>query len=107
MIRNAFYYYHKLFSQPSRQESYAVVKTWRLLGLVRQKSKAKIVGTPEKAEVNDRGRRILTKWLGMEGSNLRFLSQSQASYHWTNPQGNCAQAQFQTTPCAGLASPEL
>ena len=26
------------------------------------------------------------KWLGMEGSNLRFLIQSQASYHWTNPQ---------------------
>ena len=26
------------------------------------------------------------RWLGMEGSNLRFLSQSQASYHWTNPQ---------------------
>ena len=25
-------------------------------------------------------------WLGMEGSNLRFLIQSQASYHWTNPQ---------------------
>ena len=22
----------------------------------------------------------------MEGSNLRFLIQSQASYHWTNPQ---------------------
>ena len=29
-------------------------------------------------------------WLGMEGSNLRFLIQSQASYHWTNPQrGGC------------------
>ena len=27
-------------------------------------------------------------WLGMEGSNLRFLIQSQASYHWTNPQRN-------------------
>ena len=26
------------------------------------------------------------KWLGMEGSNLRFLIQRQASYHWTNPQ---------------------
>ena len=26
-------------------------------------------------------------WLGIEGSNLGFLSQSQASYHWTNPQG--------------------
>ena len=28
------------------------------------------------------------RWLGMEGSNLRFLIQSQASYHWTNPQRN-------------------
>ena len=25
-------------------------------------------------------------WLGIEDSNLGFLSQSQASYHWTNPQ---------------------
>ena len=29
---------------------------------------------------------LTKKWLGMEGSNLRFLIQSQASYHWTNPQ---------------------
>jgi hypothetical protein len=28
----------------------------------------------------------VAKWLGMEGSNLRFLIQRQASYHWTNPQ---------------------
>ena len=35
-------------------------------------------------------------WLGMEGSNLRFLSQSQASYHWTNPH-------FYTAGEAGLA----
>ena len=26
----------------------------------------------------------------MEGSNLRFLIQSQASYHWTNPQRRSA-----------------
>ena len=26
------------------------------------------------------------RWLGIEDSNLGFLSQSQASYHWTNPQ---------------------
>ena len=26
----------------------------------------------------------------MEGSNLRFLIQSQASYHWTNPQLSCS-----------------
>ena len=25
-------------------------------------------------------------WLGMGDSNPRFLIQSQASYHWTNPQ---------------------
>lgn len=31
-------------------------------------------------------------WLGMEGSNLRFLIQSQASYHWTNPQRSGAAA---------------
>ena len=35
----------------------------------------------------------IVEWLGMEGSNLRFLIQSQASYHWTNPQrGGCGAA---------------
>ena len=38
-------------------------------------------------------------WLGIEGSNLGFLSQSQASYHWTNPQGQ--QAYCNAGPCAG------
>ena len=31
----------------------------------------------------------LKRWLGIEDSNLCFLSQSQASYHWTNP--HCAE----------------
>ena len=34
----------------------------------------------------DSTRTKVEKRLGMEGSNLRFLIQSQASYHWTNPQ---------------------
>ena len=39
----------------------------------------------------------------MEGSNLRFLSQSQASYHWTNPQRRGTLARCQLQPGEGLA----
>lgn len=37
----------------------------------------------------------------MEGSNLRFLIQSQASYHWTNPQSLAQGVRL----CPGAAGP--
>ena len=36
----------------------------------------------------------------MEGSNLRFLIQSQASYHWTNPQNWRSGAGISSGPAA-------
>ena len=36
----------------------------------------------------------------MEGSNLRFLIQSQASYHWTNPQNWRGGAGISSGPAA-------
>ena len=36
----------------------------------------------------------------MEGSNLRFLIQSQASYHWTNPQNWRGGAGINSGPAA-------
>lgn len=52
------------------------------------------------------------KWLGMEGSNLRFLIQSQASYHWTNPQRRDFRRQATTillpaAPSVKQCGPEL
>lgn len=67
---------------------------------------------PDQPSVQRAETQNVKKWLGMEGSNLRFLIQSQASYHWTNPQRRGLRRQATTilpspAPSVKQCGPEL